>query len=1055
MKNTLLIFATIFALGCHKGGSIIQSSSSSPASNRFFAMGINCSAMEWGSAVPGTANTDYPLPTSSELDYYKSKGLKLVRLPVKWERLQPTINGALNTTYLGYITSFIDSANSRGMTVIVDIHNFAQRTEGKIGSTAVPVSAFADLWSKLSAVLVTKAGIQGYDLMNEPALISSTVWVSAAQAAITAIRAIDTTNYIYVEGSGYASAWNWDTMNPTLHTLKDPINKLVFSAHVYLDRDNSGSHFTWADEVAAGSSAPSGVPIDTNIGVVRLKPFFTWLNKYGFRGHVGEIGTGNDNTAWNEALDNALAYAKANEVQVTYWAGGPWWGTYGYSVESGITSGVLQAKQMAILTKYTGVTTQPLIYTISGPTRGTAGVASSDFTVDYRGQVSSDITLTLSDNGGGGSFTPSSVILHGGYNATATFKYTGPSNKTVAITATNDGGLTDPTVGYSTSSDLFMSITSTAKNIYALRRIYAPYVGPLVRLQRDSDNAQKDFGATTSGDLDRAAIQAWSGGPNSMLRLIKWYDQSPSANHILPVFSTNNVGATSPRDYPIFYLNASDGYPVIRFSNSRMDFRSPLTAITAQTIISYINHKSGTRLFTGEFNAHDTWIGDTASGWGISTEPSSSLTIGIIANEWHRYEGTWKANTTNGWNTYRDGGLIGTHDAQAASFTLDTQGDIFNMGWFRWWNTTRWAGDIREAIIFQGALSASEISDVDADINTYYTHPLAALPSYSDPVITPVSGPALPTKYKGTNLSGAENGNAYAVLNYDYTYPTTTEIDYYHSKGLTTIRLPFDANKLQPVRNDTLNTGELAHIDKIVQYCRSLGMYVILDPHNYGTLRNSAGTARVIGVDADMPASTLADFWSRLATVYKNQPNVIFGLMNEPHTQNATQWKTVATGAVTAIRATGATQLILIPGTAYTGAWSWVSSGNAAAWAGFTDSNFAFELHQYLDSDSSGTHSTCTTGSGASRLSAFETWARTNSVKGFLGEVGWSTDSSCTPEGTAIMAHMTSNSDVWLGWTYWAGGPWMATYMFNLDPTGLGTATVTDRPQMSILLNNL
>src|SRR5205807_5705153 len=54
------------------------------------------------------------------------------------------------------------------------------------------------------------------------------------------------------------------------------------------------------------------------------------------------------------------------------------------------------------------------------------------------------------------------------------------------------------------------------------------------------------------------------------------------------------------------------------------------------------------------------------------------------------------------------------------------------------------------------------------------------------------------------------------------------------------------------------------------------------------------------------------------------------------------------------------------------------------SWAGFSDSNFAFEVHQYLDYDSSGTHSTCVTGLGATVLNEFTSWARTNGVNGFL-----------------------------------------------------------------------
>jgi endoglucanase len=323
----------------------------------------------------------------------------------------------------------------------------------------------------------------------------------------------------------------------------------------------------------------------------------------------------------------------------------------------------------------------------------------------------------------------------------------------------------------------------------------------------------------------------------------------------------------------------------------------------------------------------------------------------------------------------------------------------------------------------------------------------------------------------GVNLSGGEynlgNQNICASVDlriaksgcilsgWDYIYPSNAEMDYYAAKGLKVIRLPFDGNRVQLQREGPLNSTELMAIDNVVKYAGTKGLMVLLDPHNYGTLNEYDLTGqlapRVIGVDPLMPASKFADLWSKLATHYLTSSNVIFGLMNEPHLQTASQWHAAAIVAIDAIRATGATQKILIPGTSWTGAHSWITSGNAAEWTGFTDMNFAFEVHQYLDSDSSGTHNSCMSGSGSSALVAFTNWARANSVRGFLGEVGWATDSVCMAEGNSLMSYMSANADTWLGYSYWAGGAWSSSYMFTLEPSGLGTSLVTDRPQISIL----
>lgn len=313
------------------------------------------------------------------------------------------------------------------------------------------------------------------------------------------------------------------------------------------------------------------------------------------------------------------------------------------------------------------------------------------------------------------------------------------------------------------------------------------------------------------------------------------------------------------------------------------------------------------------------------------------------------------------------------------------------------------------------------------------------------------------TKLKGVNLSGAEydSNNIAAKPGYQYTYPSNAEIDYYKSKGFTAIRLPFSGSRLQPVAMGELNKTELGLLRATVEYAGSKGMYVILDPHEYGARYDAATkTKKYYGISGGVPASQFGNFWKRVAIEFKAYPNVVFGLMNEPNKQTAKQWRAVAEYGVYGIRKAGAKQLILIPGTAWTGAHSWVKSGNAAAWTGFKDSNFAFEMHQYLDSDYSGTHSSCVTGKGNVVLQAATDWARANHYKLFIGEMGWANNATCLTEGTNLTNYMSKNKDVWNGWTYWSAGKWISqTYMYMLTPANL--TTPTDKPQMKALAANL
>jgi hypothetical protein len=82
--------------------------------------------------------------------------------------------------------------------------------------------------------------------------------------------------------------------------------------------------------------------------------------------------------------------------------------------------------------------------TLSGPSSGTVSVASSNFTVGANGTITGTVTVTPSDAGQGGTFTPTSVAISSG-TPTATFTYTPASTGVKTISISDDGGLTDAT----------------------------------------------------------------------------------------------------------------------------------------------------------------------------------------------------------------------------------------------------------------------------------------------------------------------------------------------------------------------------------------------------------------------------------------------------------------------------------------------------------------------------------------------------------------------------------------------------------------------------------
>lgn len=87
-------------------------------------------------------------------------------------------------------------------------------------------------------------------------------------------------------------------------------------------------------------------------------------------------------------------------------------------------------------------------------------------------------------------------------------------------------------------------------------------------------------------------------------------------------------------------------------------------------------------------------------------------------------------------------------------------------------------------------------------------------------------------------------------------------------------------------------------------------------------------------------------------------------------------------------------------------------------------------MHQYLDSDGSGTSATCVSSTiGAERLAAATAWLKANNKKGFLGEIGAGSNDACISAVKGALCAM-QQSGVWIGALWWAAGPWWGTYVF-------------------------
>jgi endoglucanase len=330
--------------------------------------------------------------------------------------------------------------------------------------------------------------------------------------------------------------------------------------------------------------------------------------------------------------------------------------------------------------------------------------------------------------------------------------------------------------------------------------------------------------------------------------------------------------------------------------------------------------------------------------------------------------------------------------------------------------------------------------------------------------------PAWPAFLTGVNLAGGEFGSGTTIpgaYGTDYRYPARPEFnvltsaaiaagmdldDYRHQelfywwqKGAGVIRLPVRWERIQrelfgPLYDGgftgTWNAGssfDMARIDDVIRYAMKRGIRVILDVHNYARYRIPGVSADLIGPASSPSPEAYYDVLRKLALRYMDRQGWVgIDIMNEPGHTIAKDWARFARGAVQAIRSTGFTGRVLVPGVAASGGWSWLSSGNADALSTLVDpaGNMDFTPHQYLNADRSGAGTDagqCTLNSGF-QLRSMIAWCR--EVPGrtlLLGEFGVSDPAvtgqeQCSVELPNMLQLLNTSRDVVRGWTAWVGG---------------------------------
>jgi hypothetical protein len=238
--------------------------------------GVNVTGPEMGAPVVdptssfsnanvGTLESNYHYDAPTTFTYLASRGVGLVRIPFRWERMQRAPYAPLDPAELDRLRALVRSAADAGLKVVLDMHNYGgyylhDGTKGvrrAIGSPQLPTSAFVDVWTKMAVAFAGESGVTAFDLMNEPTRMPALkgarpakTWESASQLAVNAIRATGDKRQIMVAGYDWSGMRAWAKHHPTTWIV-DPARNFRYEAHQYWDANTSGIYRSYDDELAA------------------------------------------------------------------------------------------------------------------------------------------------------------------------------------------------------------------------------------------------------------------------------------------------------------------------------------------------------------------------------------------------------------------------------------------------------------------------------------------------------------------------------------------------------------------------------------------------------------------------------------------------------------------------------------------------------------------------------------------------------------------------------------------------------------------------------------
>lgn len=329
----------------------------SAAETLSYSRGVNIAGAAFGSGSYWNNEATYQY-------FVSTKGLDAIRLSISWERIQPTLNGALATTYLTNLKTAIGWAKKYNAKVILDLHNYG-RYNGEVIDVGTPTTAnLVDVWQKLSNEFKNEPTVYAYDIMNEPHDMGTASWKNISQAVVSGIRTNGDNKLLMIEGDGYSTAKGWTRYGLT-SWITDPANNFMYQAHLYFDSNCSGTYMkTYDEELALNPTLPW-------VGQYNAMEFIQWCLNNNVKGFFGEFGVPGNDARWNTVLDNFYKQLDTYKFGATCWAGGAWPTSYPLSLQPTNNFTTDTAQMPTILAHKSATVNEPSDTTIYEAENGT------------------------------------------------------------------------------------------------------------------------------------------------------------------------------------------------------------------------------------------------------------------------------------------------------------------------------------------------------------------------------------------------------------------------------------------------------------------------------------------------------------------------------------------------------------------------------------------------------------------------------------------------------------------------------------------------------------